>query len=174
MANVRIEGVAKQYAGRKILSGLSLELNDGECFTLLGPSGCGKTVLLRLIAGFETPDSGSIAIGGEVVANAATGHMLPPDQRGLGVVFQDYAVWPHMTVFDNVVYPLKLAGTAAKSLRERTLARSTWSAQRSRCPAAVATFGWAAAARGPGARAGFAAAAPAAGRAAHQPGREPA
>jgi iron(III) transport system ATP-binding protein len=121
MANVRIEGVAKQYAGRKILSGLSLELNDGECFTLLGPSGCGKTVLLRLIAGFETPDSGSIAIGGEVVANATTGHMLPPNQRGLGVVFQDYAVWPHMNVFDNISYPLKLAGTAAKSLRERTL-----------------------------------------------------
>ena len=127
MANVRIEGVAKQYAGRKILSGLSLELNDGECFTLLGPSGCGKTVLLRLIAGFETPDSGSIAIGGEVVASAATGHMLPPDKRGLGVVFQDYAVWPHMNVFDNISYPLKLAGTAAKSLRSGRCVRSTWS-----------------------------------------------
>lgn len=121
MANVRIERIAKQYAGRRIMSGLSLELNDGECFALLGPSGCGKTVLLRLIAGFESPDSGSIAIGGEVVASAATGHVLPPERRGVGVVFQDYAVWPHMNVFDNVSYPLKLAGTAASSLRERTL-----------------------------------------------------
>jgi iron(III) transport system ATP-binding protein len=120
MANVRIEGVGKQYAGRTVLSDLSLELNDGECFTLLGPSGCGKTVLLRLIAGFETPESGTVSIGGEVVASAATGQNLPPDKRGLGMVFQDYAVWPHMSVFENVAYPLKLAGTDAGSLRERT------------------------------------------------------
>ncbi|WP_301102411.1 ABC transporter ATP-binding protein [Propionivibrio sp.] len=121
MADVRIEGISKQYAGRSILSGLSLSLDDGECFTLLGPSGCGKTVLLRLLAGFETPDSSSIAIGGKVVANAATGLLIPPDQRGLGVVFQDYAVWPHMNVFDNVAYPLKLAKTDSAALRERTL-----------------------------------------------------
>jgi iron(III) transport system ATP-binding protein len=121
MADVRIEGVSKQYAGRTILSALSLAINDGECFTLLGPSGCGKTVLMRLIAGFETPDSGTISIGGDYVANAATGRMLPPDKRGLGMVFQDYAVWPHMSVFDNVSYPLKLAGTDSSSLNERTL-----------------------------------------------------
>ncbi|WP_301101289.1 ABC transporter ATP-binding protein [Propionivibrio sp.] len=121
MANIQIKGVSKQYAGRSILADLSLDINDGECFTLLGPSGCGKTVLMRLIAGFETPDSGTISIGGEFVANAATGQMVPPDKRGLGMVFQDYAVWPHMSVFDNVAYPLKLAGTEAVSLRERTM-----------------------------------------------------
>ena len=121
MAGVRIEGISKQYAGRTILSALSLDIDDGDCFTLLGPSGCGKTVLLRLIAGFETPDRGTISIGGEAVASAATGRFLPPDRRGLGVVFQDYAVWPHMTVFDNVCYPLKLAGTGAAALRERSL-----------------------------------------------------
>ena len=121
MADVRIEGVSKQYAGRTILSALTLAINDGECFTLLGPSGCGKTVLMRLIAGFETPDSGTISIGGDYVANAATGRMLPPDKRGLGMVFQDYAVWPHMSVFENVSYPLKLAGTDSLSLNERTL-----------------------------------------------------
>ena len=120
MADVRIDRVGKRYGGRAILSDLSLTLNDGECFTLLGPSGCGKTVLMRLIAGFETPDSGVISIGGESVANAATGQMVPPDKRGLGMVFQDYAVWPHMSVFDNVAYPLKLAGTDANALRERT------------------------------------------------------
>ncbi len=121
MAKITIDGVGKQYAGRQILSGLSLEINDGECFTLLGPSGCGKTVLMRLIAGFETPDNGSISIGGNTVASATTGKMLAPDKRGLGMVFQDYAVWPHMSVFDNVAYPLKLAGVEATSLRERTM-----------------------------------------------------
>jgi iron(III) transport system ATP-binding protein len=121
MADVRIAGISKQFAGKNILSSLSLEIHDGECFTLLGPSGCGKTVLLRLIAGFETPDSGTIAIGGEAVADAASGLLFPPDKRGLGMVFQDYAVWPHMSVFDNVAYPLKLAGTESAALRQRTL-----------------------------------------------------
>jgi len=121
MARVRIDAVSKRYAGRAILSDLSLELTDGECFTLVGPSGCGKTVLLRLIAGFEVPDGGSIAIDGDVVASATSGLALPPDRRGLGVVFQDYAVWPHMSVFDNVAYPLKLAGIVAAGLRQRTM-----------------------------------------------------
>jgi iron(III) transport system ATP-binding protein len=121
MARVRIDAVSKQYAGRTILSGLSLDLRDGECFTLVGPSGCGKTVLLRLIAGFEVPDGGSISIDDDVVASSASGLALPPDKRGLGVVFQDYAVWPHMSVFDNVAYPLKLGGVDATSLRQRTL-----------------------------------------------------
>ncbi|MFB0936132.1 MAG: ABC transporter ATP-binding protein [Propionivibrio sp.] len=121
MASIEIKGISKQYAGRTILSDLSLELQDGECFTLLGPSGCGKTVLLRLIAGFEAPDSGSILIGGDVVADASSGQMLPPDKRSLGMVFQDYAVWPHMTVFDNVAYPLKLAGIGAHELKSRAM-----------------------------------------------------
>ena len=121
MASIEIRNVSKQYAGRTILSGLSLALNDGECFTLLGPSGCGKTVLLRLIAGFEAPDSGSILIGDGIVADAASGEMVPPDKRSLGMVFQDYAVWPHMTVFDNIAYPLKLAGVEAGELRSRTM-----------------------------------------------------
>ncbi|MDR1163610.1 MAG: ABC transporter ATP-binding protein [Candidatus Accumulibacter sp.] len=119
MADVRISEVSKRYAEKSVLESLSLEVRDGECFTLLGPSGCGKTVLLRLIAGFESPDSGTISIGGEPVADAATGQRLPPDQRGLGMVFQDYAVWPHMSVYENVAYPLKLAGSPA--LRERTM-----------------------------------------------------
>ena len=121
MASIEIRNVSKAYEGKKILSDLSLILNDGECFTLLGPSGCGKTVLLRLIAGFEKPDAGTILIGGSVVADAASGDVLPPDKRSLGIVFQDYAVWPHMTVYDNIAYPLKLAKVEAKSLRERTM-----------------------------------------------------
>jgi iron(III) transport system ATP-binding protein len=119
MAGIEIKNLGKAYAGRNILSGLSLSLLDGECFTLLGPSGCGKTVLLRLIAGFEAPDAGSVLIGDETVADAASGRMIPPDKRGLGMVFQDYAVWPHMTVFDNVAYPLKLSRVESGEARRR-------------------------------------------------------
>jgi iron(III) transport system ATP-binding protein len=100
---------------------LSLTVNHGECFTLRGPSGCGKTVLLRLIAGFETPDEGSIRIGDTVVSDASTGIGVPPDRRDLGVVFQEYAVWPHMTVFDNVGYPLKLAKVSKDELSGRVM-----------------------------------------------------
>jgi iron(III) transport system ATP-binding protein len=121
MADVRIAGLAKRYGTKSVLAGLDLDLADGECFTLLGPSGCGKTVLLRLIAGFEVPDAGTIAIGGERVADAGSGRAVPPNERGLGVVFQDYAVWPHMSVTDNVAYPLKLARVDAGARRERTL-----------------------------------------------------
>ena len=121
MANIQIAGVCKAYGGKKVLSDFSLELKDGECFTLLGPSGCGKTVLLRLIAGFEQPEQGTILIDGQTVTDATRGISESPDKRGLGMVFQDYAVWPHMTVFDNIAYPLKLSGYDAASLRERTL-----------------------------------------------------
>jgi iron(III) transport system ATP-binding protein len=121
MASVTFENIGKGYGGRRVLSGLNLTVEDGECFTLLGPSGCGKTVLLRLLAGFEAPDEGRVLIGGLAVSDAASGHMLPPDQRGLGVVFQDYAVWPHMSVLDNVAYPLKLAGVQKDELRARAM-----------------------------------------------------
>ena len=108
MATITFENVSKKFGSNEVLKNLSLVVQDGECFTLLGPSGCGKTVLLRLLAGFDVPDSGRILIDDVVVADPATNTDIPPDQRGLGVVFQDYAVWPHMTVFDNIAYPLKL------------------------------------------------------------------
>jgi iron(III) transport system ATP-binding protein len=122
MADVRIAGLTKRYGDHPVLPGLDLAVADGECFTLLGPSGCGKTVLLRLIAGFEAPTAGTVAIGDAVVADAATGTVVPPDQRGLGMVFQDYAVWPHMDVADNVAYPLKLARLSTDEMRRRTAA----------------------------------------------------
>ncbi len=121
MANIEIKNVSKRYEGKTVLSNLTLELKDGECFTLLGPSGCGKTVLTRLIAGFEKPDSGSILIGGRLMSDATSGESVPTDQRDLGMVFQDYAVWPHMSVFDNVSYPLKIARVEPSQLRERTM-----------------------------------------------------
>jgi len=105
MGRVSVEGVAKAYGPKRVLQDLSLAVEDGECFTLLGPSGCGKTVLLRLVAGFETPDAGEITIGGRLVSGRGTN--VPPEARNLGVVFQDYAVWPHLTVRANTAYPLK-------------------------------------------------------------------
>ena len=120
MATITLNSVSKAYDKHVVFKDLSLTVDHGECFTLLGPSGCGKTVLLRLLAGFETPDSGSISIGDTVVADAG-GENIPPDRRDLGVVFQDYAVWPHMTVFQNVSYPLKLAKTPQDKLTEETM-----------------------------------------------------
>ena len=121
MATIHIDSVSKAYGSHQVLRDLSLEIRHGECFTLLGPSGCGKTVLLRLIAGFELPDAGGIRIGETLVAEAASRTNLSPDRRDLGVVFQDYAVWPHMTVFDNVAYPLKLAKTERTELHKRAM-----------------------------------------------------
>jgi len=121
MAAIHIDALGKAYGSHQVLRGLSLEIRHGECFTLLGPSGCGKTVLLRLIAGFELPDAGSIRIGDRFVSEAASRTSLSPDKRDLGVVFQDYAVWPHMSVFDNVAYPLKLAKIDKKALYDQVM-----------------------------------------------------
>ncbi len=105
---IRVEGVWKSYGNHQVHKGLDLAIQKGECFTLLGPSGCGKTVLIRLIAGHEAPDQGRIILDGTVVADSASGAYVPPERRGLGIVFQDYAVWPHMTVYENIAYPLKM------------------------------------------------------------------
>lgn len=108
MAEVSLKNVQKSYGEKIVFKNLNLIIRDGECFTLLGPSGCGKTVLLRMVAGFEQPDAGTVSIGGEVLSSPSAHIAVPPDKRSLGVVFQDYAVWPHMTVWDNVLYPLKI------------------------------------------------------------------
>lgn len=121
MANITLNSVSKAYGKHAVLKALSLDVHDGECFTLLGPSGCGKTVMLRLIAGFEAPDAGTVSIGETVVADGGTGKIIPPNDRGLGVVFQDYAVWPHKTVFGNIAYPLELAGIPADERRRRVM-----------------------------------------------------
>ncbi|OEU44821.1 MAG: hypothetical protein BBJ60_12475 [Desulfobacterales bacterium S7086C20] len=86
---------------------VSLDIEEGEFFTLLGPSGCGKSTTLRCIAGLETPTSGEISLGGGLVYSSARGSVVPVYQRDIGMVFQSYAIWPHMNVFENVAYPLK-------------------------------------------------------------------
>lgn len=105
---IKVENVAKGYSKHQVLQNLDLNIKKGECFTLLGPSGCGKTVLIRLIAGHEVPDAGKISIDNTTVADSSSGEYIPPERRGLGIVFQDYAVWPHMTVYENIAYPLKM------------------------------------------------------------------
>lgn len=105
---IKVENVAKGYAKHQVLQNLDLNIKKGERFTLLGPSGCGKTVLIRLIAGHEVPDAGKISIDNTIVADSSSGKYIPPERRGLGIVFQNYAVWPHMTVYENIAYPLKM------------------------------------------------------------------
>ncbi|WP_029008473.1 ABC transporter ATP-binding protein [Azospirillum halopraeferens] len=106
MAGLTLDRVTRRFGPAVAVDGVSLEVRDGEFVALLGPSGCGKTTLLRLVAGFEAPDDGVIAIGGETVARP--GAVVPPERRGLGMVFQSYALWPHMSVADNVAYALKV------------------------------------------------------------------
>lgn len=122
MAGVRLDGVTKRFGTTAALDGVSLDVADGAFLALLGPSGCGKTTLLRLVAGFEAPDEGRIAIGGRTVAAAGEG-LVPPEDRGLGMVFQSYALWPHMNVAANVGYALKVRGLP-RAERTRRIAAS--------------------------------------------------
>jgi len=102
-------GVTKTYDGqaRPVVDGIELDVRQGEFFTLLGPSGCGKTTTLRMIAGLERPDHGRIELDGQVLIDTAAGILVPPHKRDIAMVFQSYAIWPHMTVLENVLFPLE-------------------------------------------------------------------
>ena len=119
MAELIVKDVALRLGDNEILKGVSLAVPAGEVVALLGPSGSGKTTLLRAVAGLETPHRGSIAIGDRVFFDAARGIDLPAEERGLGLVFQSYALWPHRTVFDNVAYGLKLRGVSVEEIKTR-------------------------------------------------------
>src|SRR6185295_6655472 len=105
------------------LKGIDFEIPAGGFYTLLGESGCGKSTTLRCVAGLEQPDAGSIAIDGEVVTDTARGVQVPAFDRDIGLVFQSYAIWPHMDVFANVAYPLKVQRPrlAAADVKARTM-----------------------------------------------------
>lgn len=125
MGAVNIQGLSKQYrAGkeaRAAVDALDLRIEPGEFFVLLGPSGCGKTTTLRCIAGLERPDAGRIELADRLVAAPADGVFLPPERRDLGMVFQGYALWPHLTVGENVAYPLqrRRRGYTAREIGQR-------------------------------------------------------
>ncbi len=120
---IRLQGVSKRYQseGKTItaLDDVNLTIPANQIFTLLGPSGCGKTTLLRCIVGLEAPDIGEIRIGGEIVWSKEKHISVPPEKRGLGMVFQTYAIWPHMNVFDNVAYPLQIRHVARHIVRQK-------------------------------------------------------
>jgi iron(III) transport system ATP-binding protein len=106
MAELTFDNLTKRFDGAPALDRISASIGAGEFVALLGPSGCGKTTLLRLTAGFEHPDAGTIRVGGDIVAGE--GRFVPPEDREIGIVFQSYALWPHKTVAQNVSYPLEV------------------------------------------------------------------
>ena len=116
MVRVSVEAVSKRYGHVEALRDVSLDFAAGKLTAILGPSGCGKTTLLRAIAGFVTVDGGAVRFDGDAVTS------LPPQQRGTAMVFQSYALWPHMTVFDNVAYGLRLKRVPAEAVRARVRA----------------------------------------------------
>ena len=118
---VRLRGVAKRYDGQKTaaVSDLDLDIEEGEIFALLGPSGCGKTTTLRMVAGLEDPDEGSIWFKDRPIVVASRRFFVPPEKRQVGMVFQSYAIWPHMTVEENIAYPLRVRRQSEAEIRER-------------------------------------------------------
>jgi iron(III) transport system ATP-binding protein len=120
---LRVESLAKTFPGEgqalAAVNGISFTVPRGKLFTLLGPSGCGKSTTLRCIAGLERPEGGVIVVDGQTHVDSARGVFVPPDKRGMGMVFQSYAIWPHMTVFENVAYALEVKRTPRDVIRAR-------------------------------------------------------
>src|SRR3989442_15737430 len=123
--HLELKGLTKRYAGSAAVSSIDLAVEEGEFICLLGPSGCGKTTTLRMIAGFLEPDAGEVRVGGQAIS--APGAVVPPERRNMGMIFQSYAVWPHMTVRENVAYGLKMKKMPPATRHERagTLLKAT-------------------------------------------------
>ena len=113
MTGIQLNGVTKRYGETEVITGLDLDIHEGEFLVFLGPSGCGKSTLLRMIAGLEEVSDGQISIGGRQVND------LPPGKRGVAMVFQHYALYPHMTVYDNMAFGLRNSGVAAGDIERR-------------------------------------------------------
>src|SRR5271167_2035554 len=115
---VVLEALEVSHGTVRAVRSVSLTAARGQIITLLGPSGCGKTTTLRAVAGLETPSGGSIRLNGDTVYSASERRNLPAEKRGVSMVFQSYAIWPHMTVFDNVAYGLRVRRLASAEVRE--------------------------------------------------------
>src|SRR5207249_6046558 len=120
MSILKVEGLSKSYKDVKALDNVNFEFEKG-ILAFLGPSGCGKTTLLRSIAGLEIPDAGSISIADKIQTSVEQGILVPPYNRAIGFVFQNYALWPHMTVFNNVAFGLKLRKLSSAEIKSKVL-----------------------------------------------------
>jgi ABC-type Fe3+/spermidine/putrescine transport system ATPase subunit len=123
MPSVRLDELRKEFGTTVAVDDISVEFHDGKLTSILGPSGCGKTTTLNLIAGFIDPDGGTIRFGEQLIADATRGMVVPPNRRNLGMVFQSYALWPHLSVADNVAYGLKMR-RMARQRRDETVRRA--------------------------------------------------
>lgn len=119
MSEVRFLNVGKDFGSTKVVEDFNFEIKDGEFIAFLGPSGCGKTTCLRMVAGLEKNTSGEITIGGKTVSDVEAGVFVSPEKRNVGMVFQSYAVWPHMDVFANVAFPLKVKRMAKGEIQDK-------------------------------------------------------
>ena len=121
VAEFKLSHIYKKFGKVVAVGDFNIDVADGEFISFLGPSGCGKTTTLRMIAGFDKPTEGIITIGDREVSNADKGFFLAPEKRGIGMVFQSYAVWPHMNVVDNVGYPLKIQNVPKEERLKRVM-----------------------------------------------------
>ncbi|MDR3348943.1 MAG: ABC transporter ATP-binding protein [Acidaminococcales bacterium] len=120
MSHIRLLNVTKKFGEVTAVNALNLEIAKGECFSMLGPSGCGKTTTLRMTAGFEDLTEGEIYVGGRLISSPARNYYLPPEKRDFGMVFQAFAVWPHLSVYENVAFPMRVRNLPAAEVERRT------------------------------------------------------
>ncbi|MHC1728287.1 MAG: ABC transporter ATP-binding protein [Syntrophobacteraceae bacterium] len=120
MSFLKLLNVTKIFGNVAAVDDLCLEIEKGECFSFLGPSGCGKTTTLRMIAGFEDLDHGEITVGEKLLSSSFKKYYLPPEKRDFGMVFQAFAVWPHLSVFENVAFPLRIKKYSRSEIEEQT------------------------------------------------------
>lgn len=120
MSYVRLMNVTKKFGDVTAVDALNLEIGKGECFSMLGPSGCGKTTTLRMLAGFEDLSEGEIYVGDRLISSPRRNYYLPPEKRNFGMVFQAFAVWPHLSVYENVAFPLRIRKLSTAEIDQRT------------------------------------------------------
>ena len=120
MAYIELAQVTKRFGDVIAVDSLDLGIDKGECVAMLGPSGCGKTTTLRMVAGFEDLDDGEIRVGERLLSSKRSGYYLPPEHRNFGMVFQAFAVWPHLSIFENVAFPLRIRRLPRDEVRART------------------------------------------------------